>query len=262
MFVLPIWAADFSSGSEPASVEAGSTNQQLNFSVNNTDSAYNITQVNITIPAGFAFIAGSNSTTASDWAFYNSSSNMTWENTTSSGLVENGTAQFFIFNVSVPPGTGDYNFTVTALDAAGAPNSTNVTITVNDTTAPNIDFISPTAVNGTESANKTYITWNVSVSENVSVCRFEVNTTNQTGTVVNASSSSYCYYNETGLSGNVTRCAFAHANDSSNNWNTTLDYICRSTSEQQPDETPPVLDFVSATPGNNTYTQNESWVFF
>ena len=258
---FPIWASSFTSDAEPSTVESGASNQQLNFTVNNSDSDYNITQVNITIPGGFALISNSNSTTASDTLFYNDSANATWDNTTDTGFVENGTEQHFLLNVSVLSGTGDYNFTVSILDTEGILNSTNVTITVSDTTAPSIDFIPPTDANGTESENKDYITWNVSLSENVSSCSVEINTTNQTGTIVNASSGTYCYFNETGLSGNVTRCAIAHAGDAFGNWNTTPTTICRSTNEQQ-DIYPPILNFIPPTPANNTYTQNESWVYF
>jgi PGF-pre-PGF domain-containing protein len=530
--IFYVWAASFSSSSTPTTLESGASNQQLNFTVENTDSAYNVTQVNITVPSGFVFIADSNSTTASDTLFSNTSINLTWDNTTAIGFIENGTMQYFLFNLTVPSGTGDYNFTVSTLDTSGASNSTNVTITVSDTTdpsdiitvlptlsnssytnvnwfevnvtftelnpdtclldldngtvenhtmamigsyacyynataqegewnysvwvndtsgnwgwngtwfitvdttlptfssharspdpphedenvmlnvtvtedsldtvlldwnystnytvttssgseyyftilagnytahdqlnytwyasdtsgnlnasylqsftvanqqpsqptltapsnyanistmnitfqfsstdqddedtltyyifindtlndsisstsidinfsdgfynwsvqaddsyqnstisatrfftidttPPSTDFIPPTDTNGTETENKNYITWNVSVSENVSVCSIEINTTNQTGTtIVNASSSSYCYFNETGLSGNVTRCAIAHAADSFRNWNTTQITICRSTNEQQ-DIYPPLI--IISSPQNTTY---------
>jgi hypothetical protein len=125
-----------------------------------------------------------------------------------------------------------FNFVAYTIDAAGNINSTETREVGIDNTPPNIDFVSPTGSNGTESENKNYIVWNVSVTEDIGFCKIEINGTNQTGTAVNATADSYCYYNETGLSGNVTRCAYWHATDEAGNWNTTLEYICRNTNEQ------------------------------
>jgi hypothetical protein len=122
---------------------------------------------------------------------------------------------------------------------------------------PEIDFIFPTAANGTEPANRNYIVWNVSFSEDIGRCKIEINGTNYTGTTVVSGPDSYCYYNETGIPGSATRCAMAHANDTDGEWNTTLFMVCRNTA----DTAPPSLRFVPPTPGNNTYTQNEPWVF-
>ena len=105
------------------------SNYQINITVNNTDSTYNITEVNITI-TGFTFISGSNSTTASNTTFSSTSDNLTWSNTSSEGFIANGTAQNFILNVSVPSIPGYYNFTVNVLDTSVASNSTNITYTL------------------------------------------------------------------------------------------------------------------------------------
>lgn len=94
-----------------------------------------------------------------------------------------------------------------------------------DSTPPNVDFIAPTASNGTVTYGQTYIVWNMSVSEDATGI-IQINGTNQTATCVNATTSTYCYYNETGLTTNQTRCAFGHAADGSANWNTTNQYRC------------------------------------
>jgi len=100
--------------------------------------------------------------------------------------------------------------------------------TLPDNTPPNVDFISPTNTNGTETYGKDYITWNISVNEDIGLGKIEINGTNQTCIAVNATTNSYCYYNETGFTTNVTRCSEGHATDASNNWNTTLNTICRN----------------------------------
>jgi hypothetical protein len=157
--------------------------------------------------------------------------------------------------VNIDPGS-NIAWYISANDTSDSWNSTdifNYTTTSGDVTPPNVDFISPTAVNGTESENKTYIVWNISVSEDIGDCKIEINGTNQTGTQVDAGSDSYCYYNETGLVGNVTRCALGHASDGLDNWNTTPTYICRNTNEQQPSDTVEISDCGTLAQTGKTY---------
>jgi hypothetical protein len=130
-----------------------------------------------------------------------------------------------------------------------------------DTDPPDVDFIAPTATNGTESANKDYIVWNISVNENIGLCNIEINGTNQTGTIVNDTADSYCYYNETSISGNVTRCAWGYGADTEGNLNMTLDYVCRDTNEQQ-DLSPPNVDFISPTATNGTEAINKTYILW
>jgi hypothetical protein len=125
-------------------------------------------------------------------------------------------------------------------------NSTVETQVVADTTLPNVDFIAPTNSNGTVTYGQTYILWNVSVNEDPALAKIEINGTNQTATCVNATTSSYCFYNETGLSGTITRCALGHATDASGNWNTTLDHVCMNV-----DLDAPVV--VVSSPENTSY---------
>lgn len=100
-----------------------------------------------------------------------------------------------------------------------------------DTTPPDVNWIAP-AANGTEAANKTYIEWNISVSEAIGDCYIEINGTNQTGTQADSGSDSYCYYNQTGLTSNRTHCAFGYASDAGGNFNRTIEYICRDMNYQ------------------------------
>jgi len=93
---------------------------------------------------------------------------------------------------------------------------------------PEVNFISPTATNGTESYGQNYITWNISVSQNAALARIQINGTNQTMTCYNASSNTYCIYNETGLTTNQTRCAIGWVSDSDGDWNKTDNSICRT----------------------------------
>jgi len=105
------------------------SNYQINITVNNTDSTYNITRVNITI-TNFTFISVSNSTTASNTTFSSVSDNLMWSNTSSEGFITNGTPHNFAFNVSVPSTPGYYNFTVNVTHTDGSSNSTNINYTL------------------------------------------------------------------------------------------------------------------------------------
>lgn len=127
----------------------------------------------------------------------------------------------------------------------------NITI---DTAAPTVLFVSPTADNGTGTYNQLYITWNQTVSEQSSNCIFTINETNQTGIIVNESSTSYCYYNETGFTTNVTRCATGWAEDDAGNHGYNSSLTCITTSI--PDITPPTITIHSPSDGS-TYTDGE-----
>lgn len=96
-----------------------------------------------------------------------------------------------------------------------------------DTTPPTVLFIPPTDANGTEDDDKTYIVWNISVSENASDAKIQINDVNHTATCINDSVSTYCYYNDTGLTANTTRCSYGWASDPSGNWGNTSDMVCR-----------------------------------
>jgi hypothetical protein len=123
----------------------------INISVNNTYIYNNITQVNITLPSGFTFIdAATNGTSSINTAqFQNTTTVLSWENLTE-GLVANGSGinwTFFYFNVSaVNPGI--YNLNITTLNGSAISNSTNLSIIVNDTTAPEVLDSNFTLVSG------------------------------------------------------------------------------------------------------------------
>ncbi len=138
IFVLPVFSIPFTSNVNPTNVNASTTNQILNFTIVNINATGNITQVNITLPAGFGFIAASNTTTASGTIFSSAGQLVSWVNTTETGfVVSGGDTQYFSINVIVPSNASvAYNFNVSTLDTAGVYNSTNVSVTVNDTTYP------------------------------------------------------------------------------------------------------------------------------
>ena len=132
-----------SSGGVIFSVNEGST--LFNISINNTNTgdAANISQVNITLWENFNLTNGTNGASANG-TFSNTSTVLTWNNT---AMLINGsnTTEYFWFNASSAAGT--YVITVTTLN--GSTNSTtNLSVVVNDTTAPTLEFTcSPLTVN-------------------------------------------------------------------------------------------------------------------
>ena len=109
----------------------------FNVSVENTDAltTANITQVDIVIPASFTFTSSSDGTSASSSTFSDSGSTLTWSN---DGLIMNLTTQYFWFDATAST-PGDYNLTVSTTNSSGT-SSTNLAVTVNDTTAPSLTF--------------------------------------------------------------------------------------------------------------------------
>jgi len=116
-------------------------NRLLNFTINNTDSSgANITELNITFPTDWSiasnYIQNSYNTTVSSSLINtvnieDNTKTFQWTNKTPEGFVNNTTAQYFWFNVSLKSPSGLFNFSITTLDTSGNENSTNVTIAVN-----------------------------------------------------------------------------------------------------------------------------------
>lgn len=167
-----------------------------------------------------------------------------------------------IYNMTNLANLTTHYFFVTANGTNSVSNRTtdgrSITILVQNETPANIEWVNPT-INGTESENITYIVWNISVSENIADCQIDINGTNQTATISNGTVN-YCYYNETGLTGNQTRCAWGYARSNVTIWNSTS-YICRNTLEQN-DITPPEIDWQEPSSENKTLGENITYAVF
>ena len=142
-----------------------------NISIANNDStqAANITEVNITLNSNFNFIANSNGSSAFADGMNYSNLLLNWVNNSNNGYVINGSnsTRYFWFNASVAT-PGNYNIAVTLTNGTGA-YSYNVSVAVNDTTAPVVTQISPTDTSSSVSIDYTF-TFIVSDDSNVSNC--------------------------------------------------------------------------------------------
>jgi len=139
----------------------------------------NITQVNITIPSGFTFLGGSNATDALGSTFVNTSTVLSWTNT--SILLIGNVNKSFSFNLTCAT-PGDYNITITSVNGSGSQtNSLNVTI--NDTTAP----ATVTSINPLNEHNYSgVLVFNATVTDNGVLQNFIFNISNSSGDIVNS----------------------------------------------------------------------------
>jgi len=129
-----------------------------NFSISHIAVSQNLTGINITLPIGFNFIAGSNGTgnltnpgAAVTAYFSNTSTQLSWNSSSLSAWIVNASGQsnytFIWFNMSGSTTPGKYNLTVrfiynhTEINSALGYNETNIPILVNDTHAPY--FVNP-----------------------------------------------------------------------------------------------------------------------
>ncbi len=221
---------------------------RYNITVNVTEVAAtaNITQVNITLPSSFTFLSGSNATTATNGFFSNTSTILTWTN--SSGLVMNVTANNFLFNATAST-PGYFNLTVVVTNATTV-NSTNITVQINDTTAPaTVSFNSPTS--GTN-ISRTEIYLNATATDNLAVNVVRIYLFNATRVLINqtnSTSTTSAIMNTSGLAEGVYYANIT-ANDTTGNQNLTGTNIVIRLDTSAPTN----LSFGSSNPANGVNT--------
>lgn len=222
VFAIPIFNTTYGGGITIYQVKED-ISYTYNISINLTDASagLNITTVNITLPSGFTFTSGTNGTanvTAGGPTviiFTSAGSVLSWRNETL-GIIINNTygTRFFWFNATAAT-PGYYNFSVIAYNITGWAQS-NISITVNDTTSPQVTIASPASSQGYAGT----INFTTTTDEN-STCRYSVNsglnnytmTKDAAGTSHNATNASasltegsitvnyYCNDTRTGLVG-------------------------------------------------------------
>ena len=154
----------------------------LNISVNNSDAgqAANITQVNITLDTGFVVVVSTNGTD-SVGEFSATATVLSWSNTT--GYLVNGSEiKYFWINISATT-PGNYNLTVLTVNASGSGVfSSNISVVVNDTTAPSsVNITAPVSYGNYSGAS---VLLNASVSDNGVMSAVYYNVTNSSNTQV------------------------------------------------------------------------------
>ncbi|MHA1988901.1 MAG: hypothetical protein ACW98D_19965 [Promethearchaeota archaeon] len=136
----------------------------FNITINNTNAgqAANITQINMTFSSSNFIVNGTNGTNTLYSSVVNTSKQFSWINSTAyliNGSVNN--SYFWFYAKANAPGV--YNLTVTYLNgttAAPVITSTNFTVTINDTTSPNITISYPS---NRTNHSLSYINFNLTV---------------------------------------------------------------------------------------------------
>ncbi|MBU0959502.1 MAG: hypothetical protein KKB31_06155 [Nanoarchaeota archaeon] len=225
----------------------------FNVSVNNTDVALNanISQVNITIPSTFTFVGASNGTSVSFWTFVNTSTVLSWTNT--SVLIPPNTTSYFWFNANAST-PGNYTINVTTVNSTSIVN-TSLVVVVNDTASPSATSWSPVTNYNSSSTNVSFI---LSCGDNVNPDVLQV-WGNWTGTW-HANQTNSTPVNGTNWTVSVviadgTYIWAAWCNDSAAN----SDYADTNRTLTV-DTTYPLIDFGLVTDGNNT-NLSQSWIY-
>lgn len=199
------------------SVDTG-INFLYNIKVDNTDTGQtaNITQVKIIIPSSFSFEETSNGTDSLS-TFTNTSTTLSWINSTQ--YVINGSEwKNFWFN-AIASTFGSYNITVTTINGTGS-FSSNISVIVNDTISPSINFVDPTP-NHNSNLSQSYIAVNVTATDNIAIDTITIylyDATNLVSSEIGSTSSFFT--NFTGLT-NRTYYINATVNDTFGNTDST-----------------------------------------
>lgn len=251
-FIFAAHVITTSSGGNSYSVEED-IGFVYNLSVNNTDTTFlaNISQVNITIPDTFSFLADSNGTNAATHTFTNTSTILSWD---SDGLVMNLTWKYFWFNATALT-PGSYNLTIMTTNVTGT-ETTNISVTINDTTSPDsIVFVSPTELDNSN-LSRLNIVVNVTATDNGVIDTFIVRLFNSTSDQINSSSSSNfsVFINFTGLSDGVYYFN-ATINDTYGNANST------TTRTVTLDTSNPAITLISPIDGASSTTSAYNFTF-
>ncbi len=214
-------AVSFTPTSDPTGTNTGQSSQLVNFSIQNTGTI-NITQLNITLPPGFTFTGASGTTTTSPYTA--SLSTPSWTNSSSIGIVGNGTTQYFWIYVNTPSTNGSFGFNITTLDASATFSSSNVTFSLFDTIAPfySSNTTSP-STNTTYSINQSYwfnITWSDGLGMSKALIEHNITGSGTPHNETMSNSSSVYYFNVTDLAAG-TYVWRVYANDTNNTFNST-----------------------------------------
>lgn len=214
----------------------------------------NVTQVNITLPGGFAFGAGSNATSAFG-TFLNTSNVLVWTNTTFF-LINGSSSATFSFNATSST-LGLYNFTVMSRNGTSS-YFTNISVRVNDGAMPhNLSFISSTADNSARNS----IEVNVSAVDDNGLDNLKVYLWGSSGLINNTNfnvsgTSASVFINFTSLSEGQYYVNFS-ANDSYGNENLTSETKSIGLYYGKP-----VITLSSPSDGTSSATSSHNFTFY
>jgi len=192
------YAATFTVTLAQSTINAGTSNVLVNFTISNP--SVDIAQVTFILPSGFAYYGGNHGSNVSNslWSFSDTPT-PSWSNKSTTPLVASGGTGYFWFAVTTPAVvSGSYPFNSSTTDSAGAYVSNNVSVTVQDISAPGFSANSTSPSTPTKYGPVKNYTFNATCTDNVAMAwvKFEWNgATNYTntagGAVSNQSSGGY-----------------------------------------------------------------------
>ncbi len=201
-----VLAAHIVTNTTTLNIPVGNT-YRINISVNNTDvNNANITEVNVTLPSSFSFLANSQGTDAIG-AFTNTSVRLSWLNTTTF-LVRNNTKNYFWFNIT-PSLIGAYVIGVNTTNSSSTMN-TALTVNVTDTVNPAVT-LSPTNNTLIRSSSVTDFTCTLTDNYNLSTVTFYL-------WYPNSTSYNTTIYDKAGTSNSLSITSFNLPSEGSSTW--------------------------------------------
>ena len=215
---------------QPATFTVNEDVQNIfNITINNSggDTLNNITQVNITSlnESTFVYIANSNASrnNATSYTFSNTSTVLSWNSSNIYLINGSSNGSWFLFNASVAT-PGVYTLEIMTLNGTGGSTRNNITVTVNDTTVPEVvmaNISSPT----TGSNKSGTLLLNVSIYDNGPMGAVFFNITNSSGSqnaTFNAVQAGSSWSNSSVPTTSFPNGIYnitVHANDTNNNIN-------------------------------------------
>lgn len=232
VILIALLFAGIAIGAHVITTSTGGTSYNFNedvsnlaiLAVNNTNAGQgaNITGVNVTVPSSFTFAAATNGSNATVYDFVINGKVASWNNT-GDYLVNGSEMKIFWINVTAAtPGT--YNITVNVTNAT-AITITNITVIINDTTAPDTMGYGEGTENSTSNITRNNIIVNVTATDNGVIDTILVRLYNSSNSIVNTTrnataNAGYLYLNLTGLADGFYYFN-ATVNDTYGNSNTT-----------------------------------------
>ncbi len=167
-----------------------SQNTLYNFTISNTAVGINLTQINITVPSGFAIVTTGTSGYGGSWGGGISVEEgfhaVSLSNLSTGGLLFGGSSGYYYFTAANANSTGSFNFTLASLDTSSNTNVTNVSVSLQDVTSPAATFISPTPANSSVLTGN-YFPVNISALDNVGIDNVSIILYGSSGNIVKSS---------------------------------------------------------------------------
>ncbi|MAE49349.1 hypothetical protein CMI48_00825 [Candidatus Pacearchaeota archaeon] len=171
---------------DDSAIEDNRTNFTISVNATENIDGGNITEVNITLPAGVTFVAGSNDSSLNASSNFNQTGQvLSWSNGTEN-LIANGTVHNFTFEATVAE-PGNYQPNVSTINGSFDVDTTLIVLEINDSSLPTVEYDGATLTDG-DNHSVSAIAVNITFTDNFNVTGARAELFNATGDLVNISS--------------------------------------------------------------------------